>query len=118
MTTVSCRDAAERFLLQARAELADGELPQASEKGWSAAVQTLKAAPTIATGSIAGTATSRSTPAALRSETGDAAVQRFLDSAGGLHENFYYGLISAEEISDSLDRVESLIERIPLLPAP
>ena len=44
MTTQQYRQASERFMAQARRELAVGDLPQASEKGWGAAVQVLKAA--------------------------------------------------------------------------
>ena len=43
MSTQDYRQASERFLAQARQELSDGDLPQASEKGWGAAAQILKA---------------------------------------------------------------------------
>ena len=43
MTTQQYQQASEHFLVQARQELADGDLPQASEKGWGAVVQILKA---------------------------------------------------------------------------
>ena len=39
MTTQTYQQASERFLAQALQELSDGDLPQASEKGWGAAVQ-------------------------------------------------------------------------------
>ena len=43
MTTQKYQQATERFLAQARQELAVGDLPQASEKGWGATAQILKA---------------------------------------------------------------------------
>ena len=43
MTTQQYQQASEHFLAQARRELADGDLAQASEKGWGAATQLLKA---------------------------------------------------------------------------
>ena len=43
MTTQQYQQASERFLAQARQELATGDLPQASEKGWGATAQILKA---------------------------------------------------------------------------
>ena len=43
MRTQQYQQASEHFLAQARRELADGDLPQASEKGWGATAQMLKA---------------------------------------------------------------------------
>ena len=43
LTTQQYRQASERFMAQARRELADGDLAQASEKGWGAAAQMLEA---------------------------------------------------------------------------
>ena len=43
MTTQRYQQASEQFLAQARQELSDGDLAQASEKGWGTAAQILKA---------------------------------------------------------------------------
>lgn len=43
MTTEQYQQASKHFLPQARQELAGGDLPQASEKGWRAIAQILKA---------------------------------------------------------------------------
>ena len=43
VTTQTYQQASQRFLAQAKQELADGDLPQASEKGWGATAQILKA---------------------------------------------------------------------------
>ena len=43
MATQAYQQASQRFLAQAKQELAAGDLPQASEKGWGATAQILKA---------------------------------------------------------------------------
>ena len=43
MTTQAYQQASQRFLAQAKQELAAGDLPQSSEKGWGATAQILKA---------------------------------------------------------------------------
>ena len=43
MATQTYQQASQRFLAQAKQELAAGDLPQASEKGWGATAQILKA---------------------------------------------------------------------------
>ena len=43
MTTQTYQQASQRFLAQAKEELAAGDLQQASEKGWEAAAHMLKA---------------------------------------------------------------------------
>ena len=42
MTTQTYQQASQRFLAQAKEELAAGDLLQASEKGWGAAAQMLE----------------------------------------------------------------------------
>ena len=63
MTTQTYQQASERFFVQARQELAHGNLPQASEKGWSATAQILKAIPNSAAGSTTATGTTSGSPA-------------------------------------------------------
>ena len=89
MTTQQYQQASEQFLAQARTELADGDLPQASEKGWGATVQILKAV-----AEQRGWEHSRHrhhlvTANRLRSETGDGDIRRLFAVASDLHENFY-----------------------------
>ena len=43
MTTQKYQQSSQQFLTQARSELTAGDLQQASEKGWGAATQMLKA---------------------------------------------------------------------------
>ena len=81
MTTQQYRQASEHFMAQAKQELADGDLPQASEKGWGAAVQVLKAV-----AEQRGWEHSRHrhhlvTVSRLRSETGDGDIRRLFRAA-------------------------------------
>ena len=116
MTTQQYQQASAHFLSQARRELADGDLPQASEKGWGATAQILKA--------IAeqwGWEHSRHrhhlvTVSRLRSATGDGDIRRLFRAANDLHENLYENTMQAFEVAESLDDVDALLDKlIPLL---
>ena len=116
MTAMQYQQASAHFIAQARAELAAGDLPQASEKGWGATAQMLKA--------IADqrgwehnrhrhylTIISR-----LRAETGDGAIRRLFSSASALHENFYENEMTTDDVADGLDDVAALLDKLqPLL---
>lgn len=112
MTTHQYRQASEDFMAQARRELADGDLPQASEKGWGAAVQVLKAV-----AEQRGWKHSRHrhhlvTVSQLRSETGDGDIRRLFRAASDLHENFYENTMQAFEVAEGLDDVEALLNKL------
>ena len=110
------QQASEHFLAQAGRELAAGDLPQASEKGWGAAAQILKA---IA--EQRGWEHNRHRhylriTSRLRAETGDGDIRRLFNTASALHENFYENEMMAEDIADGLDDVKVLIDKLrPLL---
>ena len=57
MNAQQYQQASERFLVQAKQEFADGDLPQASEKGWGATAQILKAIAERGAGSTTATGT-------------------------------------------------------------
>ena len=106
MSTQGYHQASERFLAQARAELSDGDLPQASEKGWGAAAQILKA---IAEqrGWEHGRHRHLSRVASrLRAELGDREIYRGYQVANDLHGNFYEDEMTAADIAESLDDIE------------
>ena len=109
------QQASQRFLAQAKQELADGDLPQASEKGWGATAQILKA---IA--EQRGWEHSRHrhhlvTVSRLRAETGAGDIRHLFNTASALHENFYENTMSAEDIAESLDDVQALLHRLETL---
>ena len=84
MTTQQYQQASEHSLAQARQELAAGDLPQASEKGWRAIAQILKA--------IAGQRGWQHNPhrryhriiSRIRAETGDRDIRRLFNTASAL----------------------------------
>lgn len=115
MTTPQYQQASAHFLAQARRELADGDLAQASEKGWGATVQILRAV-----AEQRGWEHSRHrhhlvTVSRLRSETGDGDIRRLFAVARDLHENFYENTMQAFEVEDSLGDVEALFGKLPPL---
>ena len=88
MSTQDYRQASERFLAQARQELSDGDLPQASEKGWGAAAEILKAV-AEQRGWERGKHRHLSRVASrLRAELGDRKIYRCHQVANNLHGNF------------------------------
>jgi len=112
VTTERYREASERLLVQARAELAAGDLPQASEKGWGAAVRTLKAIAEQRGWEHHRHRHHHRAANRLRSETGDADIRRFFNSASALHENFYEDDMEPDMVAESLDDVESLLSNL------
>ena len=109
------REASRRFLAQAFAELEAGDLPQASEKGWGAASQMVKAA-----------AEDRGWPHnghrqlflaidRLVTETGDGDIRSAFNDAGALHTNFYEAWLSRESIEANLSRVARLMDKLESL---
>ena len=112
MTTQKYREASRHLLTQGRAELASGDTLQASEKGWGAAAQMLKA---IAEerGWEHGKHRHLSRVASrLRAETGDRDVFRWFQVAEALHGNFYEDQMEPTDIGDSLDDVERLLDKL------
>ena len=117
MQTVTYQEAARQLLAQGFDELAEGDSRQASEKGWGAAAQMIKAVAT-------GRGWQHKNHAALFSvinkvvkETGDDRIRRGFGIANGLHQNFYENWGDADyvagglaDVRDLLDRLEPLVE--------
>ena len=116
MTTQQYQQASERFLAQARRELAAGDLAQASEKGWGATAQMLKAIAEQRGWEHNRHRHYHTTASRLRAETGDGDIFRLFAVAGALHENFYENDMEAVLVAESLDDVEALLDKLrPLL---
>ena len=116
MTTQKYQQASERFLAQARQELAVGDLPQASEKGWGATAQILKAIAEQRGWEHDRHRHYLRITSRLRSETGDGDIRRLFNTASALHENFYENEMETADVADGLNDVEALIDKlIPLL---
>ena len=118
MTTQTYQQASERFLAQARQELSDGDLPQASEKGWGAAAQILKAVAELRDWDHRKHRHLSRVASRLRAELGDGDIFTFYMVADSLHGNFYEDEYAAADIAEALDKVEALIDRLTPLLAP
>ncbi len=105
-------DLSAEYLRKARHHLADGDLPQASEKAWGATTVALKAC-----------AETRDLPhdrhhliwpliRALVDETGDEAIQNLFPYAESLHGNFYENRMEKQVVEDFLGKVEELVARL------
>ena len=110
------RELADGDLAQARRELADGDLPQASQHGWGAVAQFLKA---IA--EQRGWEHSRhrhyfGIASRLLTETGDYEILPLFGNANLLDESPYENRMTRQDVVDSLDHVETLLDKfLPML---
>ena len=112
MTTQQYQQASEHFMAQARQELASGDLPQASEKGWGATAQMLKAIAEQRGWEHSRHRHYQITASRLRAETGDGDIHRLFTVASALHENFYENDMDADLVSESLDDVAALLDKL------
>ena len=116
VTTQTYQQASQRFLAQAKQELADGDLPQASEKGWGATAQILKAIAEQRGWEHSRHRHYHRIVSRLRSETGDGDIAHLFAVASVLHENFYEDQMEAHDVAHALVDVEVLMDKlIPLL---
>ena len=115
-TTEQHRQTSEHFLAQARAELKAGDLVQASEKGWGATAQMLKAIAEQRGWEHSRHRHYHRAASRLRSETGDGDIHRLFAVASALHENFYENDMDADWVAESLDDVGAFLAKLtPLL---
>ena len=113
MTTTTDYQAGSRaMMIQSRTELAQGDLQQASEKGWGAAAQMMKAVAQARGWEHARHRHLHRIASHLRAETGDGDIYRFFQVAGSLHENFYENQMATQDIDQSLHDVERLLEKL------
>ena len=100
------------FLARAQAYLADGDLLQASEKGWGAAAQMVKAVAEARGWDHRGHRQLHQAVERLAAETGQPELRDYFGAANALHKNFYEGLLRAEGVISNLEAVERLVERL------
>ena len=103
------------FLDRARVYLDDGDLLQASEKGWGAAAQMVKAVAEARGWRHQDHRSLYQAVNRLVRETGDRDVGRAFGLAGALHTNFYEGWLPHEIIEDYLSQVAVLVEKLEAL---
>ena len=100
------------YLRRARAYLADGDLTQASEKGWGAAATAVKAAATARGLNHSTHHQIRLAVQELAKEADDDEIRSFFGNANDLHMNFYEGWLDQETVSLYVSQVERLVEKL------
>ncbi|MXZ90416.1 MAG: hypothetical protein F4W95_07315 [Chloroflexi bacterium] len=91
-------------------------MAQASEKGWGATVQILKAVADQRGWEHSRFRHHLIMVSRLRAETGDGEIRRLFRVACELHENFYENTMPAFEVAESLDDIEVMVGKLlPLL---
>lgn len=112
MVAQNYQHSSRRLLAQGLAELASGDTRQASEKGWGAAAQMLKAIAErrgwdqkrhIALGRVVGR---------LADETGDVEIRRLYRVTSDLHTNFYEDLDEPAHVAAGLADVELFLDKL------
>ena len=104
--------AARVFLAKAQEELAQGDLTQASEKGWGAAAQMVKAIAEQRGWPHNGHALLYEAVRRLMGETGDRQLSTLFGVASSLHANFYENWSPAEIVKANLEDVQALVEKL------
>ena len=103
------------YLGKAWEELRDGDLLQASEKGWGAAAQIIKALADERGINHRHHAVLQEIVDSLVRETGNTELDTLFDSAQGLHRNFYEGRMGHDAVERRLRRVDRFVDEVERL---
>jgi len=105
--------AASRELLEkAQEALTEGDLRQASEKGWGAAAQIAKAVAARRGWQHQSHADLFTAVRQLATETEDNRLRELMNAANGLHYNFYENWLPADLVQTGLDQVREFVQRM------
>ena len=105
-------DRSARYLAHAAKELGRGDTLQASEKGWGATAQIVKAVAEERGWDHSRHAQLIGTVRRVVAETGDQELWLAFGAARDLHENFYEGEMGASDVGYHLGHVTQFIERM------
>lgn len=100
------------YLRKAQVHLAEGDLKQASEKGWGAAAVAVKAVAESRGLDHNGHFLLRRILRQLVEETGDDELSEHFGLAESLHINFYEARLPAEDVELYLGHVERLVGKL------
>ena len=118
VTQLTYRNQSKSFLEQAYSELRAGDLRQASEKGWGAAAQIVKAAAEARGWDHNHHRLLFEVVSRLSLDQEDRDIGRLFGAANFLHSNFYEGGLDEATVTAALEDVERLVEKLEaLLPA-
>jgi uncharacterized protein (UPF0332 family) len=102
--------AARELLTKAQQALAQRDLHQASEKGWGAAAQIVKAVATRRGWQYQTHAALFEAVRLVMLETGDRRLQELFHAANSLHYNFYENWMPDEAVEVGLEQVKEFIQ--------
>ena len=105
-------DLSATYLRKARVHLAEGDLTQASEKGWGAASVAVKACAESRDRAHAKHRHLWETIRLLIHETGDAEIRTLFQVAESLHANFYEDMLGRSDVEAGLSQIERLLEKL------
>lgn len=100
------------YLRRARGHLDEGDLTQASEKGWGAAAVAVKACADSRERTHARHRHLWETIRLLVRESGDAEIRTLFQVAESLHANFYEDMLDQSDVEAGLNQVERLVEKL------
>ena len=103
------------YLAQASEELDKEDLCQASEKGWGAAAEMVKAVAAARGWDHSGHRQLYGVITRLVNETGEETFRTAFAVAGALHTNFYEGWLDRGTVEAHLDQVTRFVERMESL---
>ena len=115
LEVVKYRTAAETFIEQAFVELSLGDLRQASEKGWGAAAEIVKAVAEQRSWDHRRHEDLYWAVDRIAKEIRDSAILTRFNNAGQLHMNFYEGWLAEPNVRAGLQEVQELVQRLQLL---
>ncbi len=121
MTTeqaIHYRELSADYMRKARAHLAEGDLTQASEKGWGAAAVLVKPIAEQRGWRHDGHRQLWQALQRLATETGDEQMRRQFGLASSLHMNYYEAWLDTETVAEYLNEVERLIRTLEALDSP
>ena len=101
-----------KFLAQASEELAHSDLEQASEKGWGAAAQMMKAVAAERGWRHGQHRNLFDVARRLAEEVDDEGLRTTFAVASDLHANFYEGFLGPDDVQFHLDSVTDLVEKV------
>ena len=115
MQTLTYQEAARQLLTQGFEELAAGDSRQASEKGWGATAQMIKAIASNRGWKHDNHASLYRVIDRLVIETGDDGIRNRFGIANGLHQNFYENWGGADYVAGGLADVQDLLDKLERL---